>query len=158
MVDRDGVDAHPVSPSQISLALTDSMRVLLERWMAVHQPFVDAWIRRCQAQGDVPLPLALTAASTLLSIPALRFFKHTKRPLYMWSQIDAHEVLFEHIADLGPVEPDFLEMVRDFANDLGQLSIIPPRDHAKLQREWGMWSARLLAAQAGTSAEDRAAC
>jgi len=125
-----------------------------ERWHADHQAFVDAWLELLAASEppeDDDLMVRDFAASSLLRVPEVRGYIHLlgepEREPLTWNAIDAYEILFQQIVYGGHpfIEPrEYLRLIGSFAAYLGDIGIIPPREHAQLRAEWGVWSERLL--------------
>lgn len=143
------VDRAPVITSTIA----ETWLALGERWHAQHQHLVDAWVE--QLAGPTPwepgFDLHRFAARGLLRIPEARdegrMPGEPEREPFAWDEIDAYEVLFCHVVhgrhpELDPRE--YLDLMGSFAAFLGTEGVIGLDEHAALQRDWAVWSQRLL--------------
>ncbi|MBV1858187.1 MAG: hypothetical protein KUG77_07230 [Nannocystaceae bacterium] len=125
-----------------------------ERWHAQHQELVDAWVE--QMGGPTPwepgFDLHRFAARALVGVPEARAVGwapgEPERESYVWDEIDAYEVLFIHVVHGGhPGDVDssqYLKLLGSFATFLGEQGVIGRDEHVALQRDWAVWSQRLL--------------
>jgi|GEM_PF-2520635 len=122
-----------------------------EAWWRGHQSVAVAWIHDEWENGFAPLQMLTDAARVLLYVPVARGRRGNPdefpRPRFSWAEVDAFEILMEHVVFLpgGEANPVlYLNTLGSFVDDLCLGGHIPAREAEALEREWGLWAERLL--------------
>ena len=125
-------------------------------WWGAHEPAVFEWLAEEIEAGLEDPEQAKFAATSLLAVPTDRRPRADPRvepPPYSWAEVDAYEILFEHVLLAGlPAYFDFafvLPAMRRFAAFLRRRGLIPSELGIALDCDLEEWIPRALTAAKG---------